>query len=185
MNRAQTTAGLILVLVAVAAGMWWSAGEAETVPTPVPNAPTSGSSATRSTITVHVAGLVSRPGLVELPGGSRVADAIAAAGGLLPGARGGAINLAAAVSDGQQIVVPGAEGDGPAAPERTPDGKIHLNQATASELDSLPGVGPVIAERIVSYREENGPFASIEDLLDIPGIGEAKLADLRDHVQVP
>jgi competence protein ComEA len=136
-------------------------------------------------ITVHVAGLVSRPGLVELPEGSRVADAVAAAGGLLPGARAEAINLAAALSDGQQIVVPEADGDRPATSAGTPDGKVHLNQATASELDSLPGVGPVIAERIVSYREENGPFETIEDLLDVPGIGEAKLADLRDHVQVP
>ena len=186
MNRAQTTAGLILVLVAVAAGMWWGGGEAKSIPTLAPpDTPTSGSSANRSTITVHVAGLVSRPGLVELAEGSRVADAIAAAGGFLPGARAEAINLAAALSDGQQIVVPGAEGDGPTMPERTPGGKIHLNQATASELDSLPGVGPVIAERIVSYREVNGPFESIEDLLDVPGIGEAKLADLRDHVQVP
>jgi len=186
MNRAQTTVGLVLVLVAVAAGIWWDGGEAESTPTlALPDMPTARSSANPSTITIHVAGLVSRPGLVELAEGSRVADAIAAAGGLLPGARTGAINLAAALSDGQQVVVPGAEGDGPATPEQTPDGKIHLNQATASELDSLPGVGPVIAERIVSYREENGPFESIEDLLDVPGIGEAKLADLRDHVQVP
>jgi competence protein ComEA len=186
MNRAQTTAGLVLVLVAVAAGMWWGDGEAESIPTlAAPDPPTSGSSGDDSMITVHVAGLVSRPGLVELPEGSRVADAVAAAGGLLPGARAEAINLAAALSDGQQIVVPEADGDRPATSAGTPDGKVHLNQATASELDSLPGVGPVIAERIVSYREENGPFETIEDLLDVPGIGEAKLADLRDHVQVP
>jgi competence protein ComEA len=185
MNRAQTTAGLMLVLVAVAAGMWWGAGEAESIPTLESDTSTRGSSANQPTITVHVAGLVSRPGLVELAEGSRVADAIAAAGGLLPGARAEAINHAAALSDGQQVVVPGAAGDGPAAPGRTPDGKIRLNQATASDLESLPGVGPVIAERIVSYREENGPFESIDDLLDVPGIGEAKLADLRDHVEVP
>ena len=186
MNRAQTTAGLILVLVATAAGMWWGGGEAERIPTlAAPDPPTNGISTSHSTITVHMAGLVSRPGLVELPEGSRVADAVAAAGGLLPGARVEAINLAAALSDGQQIVVPGVEGDGAATSTGTTDGKIHLNQATASELDSLPGVGPVIAERIVSYREENGPFEAIEDLLDVPGIGEAKLADLRDHVQVP
>jgi competence protein ComEA len=186
MNRVQTTAGLMMVLVAVAAGMWWGGGEAESIPTPAPSGPlTSGSPPARSTITVHVAGLVIRPGLVELAEGSRVADAIAAAGGLLPGARTEAVNLAAPLTDGQQIVVPGAQGDGPAAPGATTNGKIHLNQATASELESLPGVGPVIAERIVTYREEHGLFESIEDLLDVPGIGEAKLADLRDHVQVP
>ena len=136
-------------------------------------------------ITVHVAGLVSHPGLVDLPEGSRVGDAVAAAGGLLPGARADLINLAAAIADGQQIVVPGAGGELPATGATVADGKIHLNQATAAELDALPGVGPVIAERIVSYRDANGPFQAVEDLLDVPGIGEAKLADIRDHVQVP
>ena len=186
MHRAQASAGLILVLVAVAAGIWWGTDSAEPPPilaAPVPT--TSGESAVRSKITVHVAGLVSRPGLVELPEGSRVADAVAAAGGLLPGARADLINLAAPLTDGQQIIVPGPGGDLPGGAGETPAGKIHLNQATAAELDALPGVGPVIAERIVSYREENGPFHSVEDLLDVPGIGEAKLADLRDHVQVP
>ena len=186
MNRAQASAGLILMLVAVVAGIWWGAGEAENPSIMAGATPTtSTSSPVSSTITVHVAGLVSRPGLVELPEGSRVADAVAAAGGLLPGARADLINLAAALIDGQQIVVPGPDGDPPAAAGETPEGKVHLNLATAAELDALPGVGPVIAERIVSYREENGPFQSIEDLLDVPGIGEAKLAELRDHVQVP
>jgi len=185
MNRAQTTAGLILVLVAVAAGMWWGAGEAESIPTLAPDISTGESAAKQPRITVHVAGLVRRPGLVELAEGARVADAIAAAGGLLPGARAEAVNLAAPVSDGSQVVVPGEAGDASTVSGRIPDGKIHLNRATASELDSLPGVGPVIAERIVSYREQNGPFESIDDLLDVPGIGEAKLADLRDLVEVP
>jgi competence protein ComEA len=186
MNRAQATAGLILVMVAVAAGIWWGAGEAVSPPLLATDTPTTGSTPTvSSTITVHVAGLVGRPGLVELPEGSRVADAVAAAGGLLPGARADLINLAAALVDGQQIVVPGPEGDRSPAAGETPDGKIHLNLATVAELDALPGVGPVIAERIVSYREANGPFQTVEDLLDVPGIGEAKLADLRDHVQVP
>lgn len=186
MHRAQSTAGLILILVAVAAGLWWGAGRAE--PPPILGAAASttrGDPVVPSTITVHVAGLVSRPGLVELPEGSRVADAVAAAGGLLPGARADLINLATTLSDGQQIIVPGPGGDLPGATGEAPDGKVQLNQATAAELDALPGVGPVIAERIVSYREENGPFQSVEDLLDVPGIGEAKLADLRDYVQVP
>jgi competence protein ComEA len=186
MHRAQATAGLILVLVAVAAGTWWGAGKGEPPPNlAAPTLTTSGDPAVRSTITVHVAGQVSKPGLVELPEGSRVADAVAEAGGFLPGARADLINLAATLADGQQIIVPGPDGDLPAVAGETPDGKIHLNLATAAELDALPGVGPVIAERIVSYREENGPFQSVEDLLDVPGIGEAKLADLRDHVQVP
>lgn len=186
MNRVQGAAGLSLVLVAVVAGIWWGAGEAEAPPPlPDPTSTTTGSTAKQSLITVHVAGLVSRPGLVELPEGSRVADAVAAAGGLLPGARAELINLAALVTDGQQIVVSGAGTESLATGSENPDGKINLNLATAAELDALPGVGPVIAERIVSFREENGPFQSVEDLLDVPGIGEAKLADLRDHVQVP
>ncbi len=185
MNRAQTTGGMILLLVAVAAGVWWGTGEAEAPPTLAAPVPTTSGNSAKSTITVHVAGLVSRPGLVELREGSRVADAVAAAGGLLPGARADLINLAAALTDGQQIVVPGSDGDFLAPASGTPDGKIHLNLATAAELDALPGVGPVIAERIVSYREEHGPFQAVEDLLDVPGIGEAKLADLRDSVQVP
>ncbi len=140
----------------------------------------------RPPITVHVAGHVTKPGLVELPEGSRVADAVAAAGGLLPGARADLINLAALVVDGQQIVVSGPGGDSTSpAGRRCRARKVHLNLATAADLDALPGVGPVIADRIVSYREENGPFEAVEDLLDVPGIGEAKLADLRDHVQVP
>jgi competence protein ComEA len=86
-----------------------------------------------------------------------------------------------------QIIVPGP--DDPAidesSPERSSDGRIQLNRATAIELDDLPGIGPVIAERIVAYRTANGPFSTIEDLLAVPGIGEAKLASLRDLVIVP
>jgi len=186
MNRAQGAAGLALVLVAVAAGMWWGAAQPEAAPQPAAPTPITDLTASDlSLITVHVAGLVSRPGLVELPDGSRVADAVAAAGGVLPGARVELINLASPLVDGQQVVVPGPGEDSAAVAAGRPDGKIHLNLATAAELDSLPGVGPVIAERIVSFREENGPFDSVEDLLDVPGIGEAKLADLRDRVQVP
>ncbi len=186
MNRAQGAAGLALVLVAVVAGMWWGSREAQVPPRVVaPPSTTDETSASAAAITVHVAGFVSRPGLVELPDGSRVADAVAAAGGLLPGARVDSINLAALVADGQQIVVPGPGEASPSASSGGPDGKIHLNLATAADLDALPGIGPVIAERIVSFRNENGPFQSVEDLLDVPGIGEAKLADLRDRVQVP
>lgn len=187
MNRAQGTAGLALVLVAIAAGIWWGRGKPETPPR------LAGAVATTSTvsaefpmITVHVAGLVLRPGLVALAKGSRVADAVAAAGGLLPGAQTESINLAALVTDGEQIVVPGTGGDSPVVGSiGSGDEKIRLNAATAAELDALPGVGPVIAERIVSFRDENGPFKTLEDLLDVPGIGEAKLAELRDRLQVP
>ena len=187
MNRAQGFVGLALILVAVAAGMWWGRGTGETPPLlagPVPA--TSVGSVDAPMITVHVAGMVSRPGLVALAEGSRVADAVVAAGGLLPGAQTESINLAAHVADGEQIVVPGPAGQSPPVGSGgSGDKKIHLNAATASELDALPGVGPVIAERIVSFREQNGPFQALEDLLDIPGIGEAKLAELRDRLRIP
>ena len=187
MNRAQGTAGLALVLVAVASGVWWGRQGAE--PPPLHSSPastTSGGPADVPMITVHVAGLVTRPGLVALAEGSRVADAVAAAGGLLPGAQIDSINLAALVVDGEQIIVPGPGTDSPAEVSGgSGDQKIHLNTATAAELDALPGVGPVIAARIILFRETNGPFKTLEDLLDVPGIGEAKLADLRDHLQVP
>lgn len=140
-----------------------------------------------STVEVHVSGWVADPGVVSVPAGSLVVDAIVAAGGLRPGARVEAINLAAAVSQGQQVVVPGpVEGNGShnGAPAAGPGG-LSLNRATASELESLPGVGPVLAGRIVAYREANGPFSTVEDLLSVPGIGEAKLASIRDLVTVP
>ena len=133
-------------------------------------------------ITVHVAGAVARPGLVQLPPDARVADAVAAAGGVAEGADPASVNLAARLVDGSQVVVP-AEGE-PAVGESA-DRLVRVNHADASELEALPGVGPVLAERIVGHREANGPFAVVEDLLGVPGIGEAKLASLRDFVAVP
>ncbi len=140
------------------------------------------------TITVHVGGWVALPGLVDLAADARVAEAIAAAGGALPGALMEAINLAEPARDGMQIIVPGPEttsGGGESGGLPSNDRRVHLNQATAAELDDLPGIGPVIAERIVAHRTENGPFTAVEDLLDVPGIGESKLASLRDLVVVP
>jgi competence protein ComEA len=113
-----------------------------------------------------------------------VADAIKAAGGFRPGADSDAVNLAASLSDGQQVIVPGPSG-AVAGPTATGDGKIAINRATAAELDALPGVGPVLAERIVAHRDQHGPFATVEDLLQVSGIGEAKLASIRDLVSVP
>jgi competence protein ComEA len=137
-------------------------------------------------IVVHVAGAVAEPGLVELSQGARVADAIAAAGGMTDDALETAINLAAPVDDGVQVVVPvagefvvGVAGSG------TGDGRVYVNRASESELDALPGVGPVLAAEIVAHRDIHGPFAVVEDLLDVPGIGEAKLASMRDSVAIP
>ncbi len=138
-------------------------------------------------ISVHVSGWVVSPGVVVVAEGAIVADAIAAAGGARPGAALDAINLAGPVAGGDQVQVPGP---GTAAP---PSGSgvagssdlISLNRADATALQDLPGVGPVLAERIVAHRDANGPFEAVEDLLDVPGIGETKLAAIRDLVSVP
>lgn len=166
-----------VVLAAAGAGLWYG-GRAPAEP-PVSVVPLAGP---ESAITVHVAGEVRSPGVVRVPAGSRVGVAVAAAGGALPDADLTRVNLAAPLVDGQQVVVPGRGEESEAAPA---DGRIRLNAADAEELEALPGVGPVLAARIVAYREEHGPFGAVEDLLDVPGIGEAKLAALRDAVLVP
>lgn len=138
-------------------------------------------------ITVHVSGEVVVAGLVQVDRDDRIADAIAAAGGVTASADLERINLAAQVSDGQQIIVPSvdgiraANGDGSAEA----DGRLHLNSADAAALESLPGVGPVLAEKIVSYRDRFGAFETVEDLLGVSGIGEQKLAGFRDALIVP
>ena len=133
-------------------------------------------------IDVHVAGWVRSPGVVQLPEGSIVADAVEAAGGLRIGASANTLNLAAPLTGGDQVYVPGPDQELSAPVE---DGRIAVNRATASDLEKLPGVGPVLAERIVAYRDANGPFQQVEDLLDVPGIGESKLASMRDVVRIP
>jgi competence protein ComEA len=143
--------------------------------------------------TVHVVGAVRRAGVYRLRAGQRVQDAIARAGGATVHADLQAINLAAKVADGQQIVVPrkGKAGPGaaaPAAPGAVGDGAaagpVNLNSATAEQLDTLDGVGPATAQKILEYRQQHGGFSAIEDLAQIPGIGPKKLESLRGQVTV-
>lgn len=130
-------------------------------------------------LTVHAAGAVVRPGLVVVPPGARVADVIAAAGGAAPDADLGGVNLAEPVADAGRVVVPRL-GDPDTA--STDGGPIRLNQADAAALETLPGIGPVLAARIVEHREAVGSFETVEDLLDVSGIGERLLAGLADLV---
>ena len=140
-------------------------------------------------VIVHVTGAVAAPGLVSLPEGSRAADAVAAAGGVRSGGRLGNINLAAPVTDGMHLAVPWAD-SGPAGAALSSGSSggggypIDVNRAGAEELTGLPGVGEVLAARIAAHREARGPFRTLEDLLDVPGIGEGKLAGLRDYAAV-
>lgn len=134
-------------------------------------------------VVVHVVGAVQRPGLYRLARGKRVADAVARAGGATAKAELALINLAALVSDGQQIVVPARASPGAAsAAGDAPGGPVHLNSATIEQLDALPGVGPVTAQKIVDYREKHGAFSSVRELDAIPGIGPARLEQLTELV---
>lgn len=153
-------------------------------PVPLPASPAAGS------LVVHVAGTVVRPGIVTLTAGSRVADAIQAAGGALPEADLSGVNLARVLVDGEQVLVglPPAAG-APVATTPVPSGgpeagPLDLNSATLDQLQNLPGVGPVLAQRIVDWRTDNGRFTSVEELQEIDGIGEQRLEDLRSRVRV-
>jgi competence protein ComEA len=146
--------------------------------------------AASASVLVHVAGEVRRPGIVTLQAGARVSDAVAAAGGLRRSGSVGATNLARFVVDGERIEV-GAEsapvGPGPGgAPGSagTPGAPIDLNTATAEQLDTLPGVGPVTAAKILAWRAAHGRFTVVDELAEVPGIGPATLADLRPHVRI-
>ena len=175
---------LLLSVLVVAGWLWWQAQPRPITPTativdggPVPGITSSGEStaAAGAEVIVHVVGSVHHPGLVRLPAGSRVAAAIEAAGGATDATALGTVNLARIVVDGEQIAV-GVHAD--AAPG------LSLNQATAVQLEELPGVGPVLAGRIISWREAHGPFRSIDELDEVPGIGAALMEQIRPGVRV-
>jgi len=187
-------AGLIVVLVAVlgGAGLWY----ARSLPKPVtiaesgPGAaqPAASPTSTPALLIVDVAGAVRRPGVYEFAEGERVVDAIERAGGPMPKADLSVLNLAAMLVDGTQILVPktGPAVSGvPGAPAPGSLGSlVNINTASATELETLSGIGEVLAGTIVEYRDQNGPFVSVDDLLDVSGIGPATLEEIRDQVTV-
>ncbi len=179
--------------VAVAVIVAWSvlSGRPESTPAQASAASPSEPVVETGEIVVDVVGLVNEPGIVTLPAGSRVHEAIEAAGGLVGDVDTTSLNLARKLEDGEQLLV----GIAPVAPVQggagtgasvSPDtqGRTNLNSATADDLDDLPGVGPVTATAILVWRDEHGPFRSVDDLLEVKGIGEATLDELRDLVTV-
>lgn len=213
--RAQL-AVIVLAALVIVFGLWrfWPAAPAPEVtfvetdasevadgvpPDGVEGGVTEPADAKASDVVVHVVGAVLHPGVYGLPPGSRVVDAVDAAGGALGSAALGSLNLARIVADGEQVYVftvdeaaagVATAGTGAAAPaggasqagSSPAGGLVDLNTATAEELDELPGIGPSTAQKIVSDREANGPFATPEDLMRVPGIGAAKFEALKDLV---
>jgi competence protein ComEA len=178
-------AGAGVAAVALIGSLWSNAtsGTGETVVAPpaegVVAEGTLAEGAT-GTLFVQVVGAVMSPGVYELPPDSRVMDAVALAGGLTAKADPASINLARIVQDGEQLVI-GTTGGSPSSRSAQPSA-ININNATIDDFDELPRIGPTLAERIVAYRDANGPFSAIEELLDVPGIGDLTLAGMRDKI---
>ncbi|MEV4412608.1 ComEA family DNA-binding protein [Catellatospora sp. NPDC049609] len=189
----RALAAVAALVVAIAAYLAWQARPStEPAPEPAvvqPDAPRPSAQASPQSLVVAVTGRVRKPGLVRLPPGARVADAIEAAGGVLPDTDLSAVNLARKVTDGELIAVavpglPAAGAAGDTGNGAAAGGPVNLNTATLAQLDALPGVGPVLAQRILDYRARHGEFRSVGDLRQVEGIGESKFAQLKDLVTV-
>jgi competence protein ComEA len=181
--RARVGAVVVLVLVGLGCAVLVSAlgdhGSAAEVARSEPSAaPMVGGA-----IYVHILGAVERPGLYELREGARAVDAVAAAGGFADTADHAQLNLARFLVDGEQIVVPEV-GAVAAAPGTASDGRVNLNTADATALETLPRVGPALAERIIAWRDANGRFTAVEDLMSVSGIGTKTFDGLKDLVTV-
>jgi competence protein ComEA len=186
-RQALVVAGALALVLVLAGKMLVGAGPAHRVQAfPPPAAAASPPPPPR--LVVDVAGAVRRPGLYRLQQGSRIADAVTRAGGATGKAQLDGVNLAAPLADGEQVIVPlrVAGGGAAAAPAGTPgassSGPVSLSTATAEQLDALPGIGPVTAQKILDYRTKHGAFHSVDELDAISGIGPAKLDQLRDLV---
>lgn len=175
-------AGAGIAAVAVIGSLWSNSTSGSGDVSAEPSADALVTAQSTSTLFVQVVGAVVAPGVYEVPVDSRVMDAVALAGGLSPDADPASLNLARIVQDGEQIIV-GAQGDGRSRRDANPaSAKVNINTATASDFDTLPRIGSTLAERIVAYRDANGPFAGIESLLEVPGIGDLTLAGMRDKI---
>ena len=189
-GRALLYAAVVLALLALGGRFLLASGRGA-APAPAGSLALAAEPAAPRRVLVDVVGEVRRPGVYELEEGSRVLDAVRKAGGAKPKAALELVNLAAPVADGGQIVVPAklSQGGTPAAVgaaagSQASPAPVHLNSATLEQLDSLPGVGPVTAQKILDYRQEHGAFQSVDELDAIPGIGPARLEALKKVVQL-
>ena len=189
LDRRRVLAGAaVLVVVLALAGRTLLHPGHSAVPPPV-RVPAPARTVAAAKLYVNVVGAVRRPGLYRVPDGARVADAVARAGGATRKAQLELVNLAARIADGEQIVVPrrgsaavATAADAGAGTDSVASGPVHLNSATLEQLDTLPGVGPVTAQKIIDYRLQHGGFGSVDELDAVPGIGPARLANLRGLV---
>jgi competence protein ComEA len=203
----QLIACCLAVLAVALLGVWYvsrgGAGAAAAPPPAAIRVQDDAAAGGGGSVTVHVAGAVRDPGVYRLRSGARVDDAVSRAGGATSRADLGQVNLAAKLEDGRQVLVPrrapataapagsataaapaGSATAAPGAAAGTPSLPLNLNTATPEQLDELPGVGPATAQKILQYREEKGGFGSVEELGEVPGIGDVRLAALRDLVRV-
>jgi len=180
-----------LLAVGLAATFWFRSRPAE-LPLAPPRAAVLATPTTAEQVVIDVAGAVRTPGVVSLPAGSRVADAVEAAGGARRGADLSTLNLARVLVDGEQVLVgqppavppPGSAAPPGAVPSAGTGVLVDLNTATLDQLEELPGIGPVLAERIVEWRTQHGRFTSVEELREVSGIGDATFAELEPLVRV-
>ena len=178
-----------LALILLAGRFVLGAGTTTVAPLPPPPTPSAGvTGLPAARVVVDIVGAVRRPGLYRLEHGSRIADAVARAGGATRRADLSQVNLAAPLADGEQVVVPrrGAAvaeaGASAGAGGAASTGPVHLSTATLDQLDSLPGIGPVTAQKILDYRAKHGAFTSVDELDAVPGIGPSRMDQLRDLV---
>jgi competence protein ComEA len=182
-RRQAITVALGLVVVLLLGARWLDRSGSASPPAAAAPVRVRAGPAVRPKLVVDVAGAVRRPGLYRLRDGSRVADAIELAGGATPKAFLEALNLAAPLADGQQVLVPRKVAGGvPATATASPTGPVSLSAATLEQLDTLPGVGPVTAQKILDYRTAHGAFRSVEELDAVPGIGPTTIEELRELV---
>lgn len=186
-RRELVALSLVGLAITGGAALWYVRSLPRPIETVELSGPTPGPSTTPAPLFIHVAGWVQNPGVYELQVGERVIDAIDRAGGPRQGADLSAVNLAALLVDAQQVLVPRkvpVHSVGPVTAPGSAGQKINLNLAAAADLETLPGIGEVLAQRIIDHRESNGPFTTVDELMEVSGIGEARLEDIRDKVTV-